>query len=946
MSTEQPLDPQLIEQTKQQIRSLVSEISQLTKSEISPEEFYGEFLTRVVSALAAVGGVVWTANQDGQLALQYQINLQETRLRQNEEAQAQHGRLLYKVFTSGEGLLVPPHSGAEDGQQAGNPTDFLLVFGLLKTDLETAGVVEIFQRTDAALSAQKGYLRFLTQMCELAADFLKSHQLRHFSDRQVLWTQLEDFTRMIHASLDPRETAYTIANEGRRLIECDRLSVAIRHGKRCKIEAISGQDVFDKRSNVVRLLGRLATAVTATGDAVWYSGDTRDLAPQVEKAVEEYVDEAHSKTVAILPLKRLNPSEEEDPAKRDKPEPPIGALIVEQIEDSRVPASMVQRVEVVSKHSSTALANAMEHQNLFLMPVWRTLGKTRWVLQARTLPKTISITIAVLVLILFFCLYPAKYEMESKGTLEPVDRRGVYVLTENSVVDSLKVDHGDTVDADQLLVQLRSTKLENETATVQGELLSTKKAIAAKYRDLQEEAKLSPEVRGRLRGDIAELREKLSSLEKQLELCKINQADLAVKSPIKGMVVTWDLKNRLPTGRPVQRGSELMRVVDPGGPWQLELHMSENRVGHITESQIALYPKQRENLRSLMREQLLAKLPKTQSEETNKTAENEQATAPPQTNSEQPAMFPAQPGAEQPTSSSVQPADEQAATIPAQPITEQATSVPAQPAAEQATGPNLQTTADRASPPAEAQQPGFKAADVPAADQLAQPAEGEQPAAQTTERPAESQAETVQPTAKAPETAEDRINKTVEEELAKIPDTELYARQLSVINEMYRASLDEIIKNFPDGEAKENLAAIAKEESYDVLREKVRAFKHGLADEELSTRLAALPDRKPVALRVSYIVASDPGRKLEGFVTEIETSAEIRGEEGNTVMVKVAVDKDDFKVVKDNGEVTYPNLLPGATVTAKVYCGRRALGYVLLDDLISFIQTRIIFRYF
>ena len=98
MSTEQPLDPQLIEQTKQQIRSLVGEIAQLSKSEISPEEFYSEFLTRVVSALAAVGGVVWTTNQDGQLALQYQINLQETRLRESEEAQAQHSRLLYKVL--------------------------------------------------------------------------------------------------------------------------------------------------------------------------------------------------------------------------------------------------------------------------------------------------------------------------------------------------------------------------------------------------------------------------------------------------------------------------------------------------------------------------------------------------------------------------------------------------------------------------------------------------------------------------------------------------------------------------------------------------------------------------------------------------------------------------------------------------------------------------------
>ncbi|MGW8258320.1 MAG: GAF domain-containing protein, partial [Thermoguttaceae bacterium] len=246
MSTEQPLNPELIEHTKQQIRSLVAEIAQLSKSEISPEEFYSEFLNRLVSALAAVGGVVWTTNEDGRLALQYQINLQQANLRLREEDEARHSRLLYKALASGEGSLVPPHSGPDDPEQPGNPTNYLLLLGPLKNDLQTVGVVEIFQRSDAMPSAQKGYLRFLMQMCELATDFLKSHQLRHFSDRQMLWTQLEDFARVVHASLDPRGTAYTIANEGRRLIECDRLSVAIRRGKRCKIEAVSGQDVFDK----------------------------------------------------------------------------------------------------------------------------------------------------------------------------------------------------------------------------------------------------------------------------------------------------------------------------------------------------------------------------------------------------------------------------------------------------------------------------------------------------------------------------------------------------------------------------------------------------------------------------------------------------------------------------------------------------------------------------
>jgi hypothetical protein len=894
MSTEQPLDPQLIEQTKQQIRSLVAEISQLTKSELSPEEFYGEFLTRVVAALAAVGGAVWTKNQDGQLALQYHINLQETRLRESEDAQAQHGRLLYKIFSSGEGILAPPHSGAEDGQQAGNPTDFLLVFGLLKTDLETVGVVEVFQRSDAALSAQKGYLRFLGQMCELAADFLKSRQLRHFSDRQVLWTQLEDFTRAIHASLDPRETAYTIANEGRRLIECDRLSVAIRRGNRCKIEAISGQDVFDKRSNVVRLLGRLATAVTATGDAVWYTGDTRDMAPQVEKAVEEYVDEAHSKTVAILPLKRPEPTDEEDPAKRDKPRPPVGALIIEQIEDSRVPASMIQRVEVVGRHSAAALANSMEHQNLFLMPLWRTLGKTRWVLQARTLPKTITIGAAVLAIILILVIWPAKFEMESKGTLEPVDRRYVFARIDGEVQD-LKVKHRDPVEADQLLVQLRSTKLENDTAIVQGELLSTKKAIASRQRDLTEEGKLRLEERNRLRGEIAELQEKLDSLEKQLELCKINLEELSIKSPIKGVVVTWDLRNRL-ISRPVQRGQELMRVVDPTGPWQLELHMPENRMGHIAEAQKELYDKARDNLRKLLKEQLLAKLPKAPVQETNKPPENEQSIkAPAETPAEQTAN-PAETG--QPAT---KPQEESQGANPAQ--TEQAPPKTPESAAEK-------------------------------------PVETEQPKAQTTEQTAQQSskpAENEQTPAISRENAEESINKQVEEELAKIPDEELYAKQVSVLNEMYRGRLDEILQSLPDGESKDKLAEILKEESNEKLREKITAFAAESADSELRSSLAALPDQAPLddRLQVSYVLATESGKKYYGTVKEIQHSAEVRGDEGNTVLVKVAINKEDL-----------PDLRPGATVTAKVYCGRRPLGYVLLHDLISFIQTRIIFRYF
>ena len=584
MSTEQSLNPELIEQTKQQIRSLVNEIAQLAKSDITPQEFYGEFLTRVVSALAAVGGIVWAIDDEGRLALQYQINLQQSGLRDNEEGQQQHGHLLSRVMAGGEPLLVPPHSGiGEDDDQASNPTDHLLVLGPLKTEMETLGVVEIFQRPEAGLSTQKGYLRFLVQMCDLASDFLTSRQLRHFTDRQTLWTQLEDFTGLVHASLDPRQTAYMIANEGRRLIECDRVSVAIRHGRKCRIEAVSGQDLFDKRSNTVRLLGELATKVVDTRDPIWYTGDTSDMAPQVEEAVQEYVDDSHSKTVAVLPLNRPGLREEEqDPDNPEEPEPPIGALIVEQIEDSRIPDTMLHRVDVVAKHSSTALANAMEHQNLFLMPVWRALGNTRWVFQARTLPKTLSISAAVLVVILGLIFVPWNFELKANGSLEPVDRSEVFAKVDG-VVKSVPVSHGQMVEKGQLLLELRSSDLRIQMRQLRGDLSATEQQIISKRWQIKN-GRLRQEEKNQLTGEVQSLEEKRRSLQTQLALLEEKEKDLKVTSPRAGQVITWDLQNLL-DGRPVGRGQVLMQVADTQGPWQLELQMPEDSMGYIVQAQ-------------------------------------------------------------------------------------------------------------------------------------------------------------------------------------------------------------------------------------------------------------------------------------------------------------------------------------------------------------------------
>src|SRR4030095_17136945 len=88
-----------------------------------------------------------------------------------------------------------------------------------------------------------------------------------------------------HETLDARETAYTIVNEARRLLGCDRVTVGILRGGKIAIEAVSGQDTLDNRSNVVTLLGKLATRVVATGEPLWYAGATEDFPPQTQDAI-------------------------------------------------------------------------------------------------------------------------------------------------------------------------------------------------------------------------------------------------------------------------------------------------------------------------------------------------------------------------------------------------------------------------------------------------------------------------------------------------------------------------------------------------------------------------------------------------------------------------------------------------------------------------------------
>ena len=583
------MDAEQVERAKREIQSLVQEIAELSRTDIAPIDFYNAMLNKVVAALAAPGGAVWTMAPSGGLQLAYQINLQQTGLIENQVGQQQHGRLLRQVLLGPDGALIAPHSGTGDATDsdenaAANPTEFLLVLAPMRNDQGPQGVLEIFQRPGSRLTTQRGYLRFLLQICEFAGDFLKAGRLRHLSEKQTLWEQLETFTRTAHEKLDVRQTAYTIANEGRRLIACDRVSVAIKRGGRCPIEAVSGQDTFDKRSNVTVMLGKLAAAVVKTGEDLWFTGDTSDMAPQVEAALDAYVDESHTKAIAILPLTEPQDEEAKHAEEGEEIDPPrvIGALIVEQMVDSRTPEGFLQRVEVVRTHSATALTNALEYEGLFLMPLWRFLGKGTKLFRGRTLPKTLAVIALVVAALSLLCFYPAELKLEGEGHLKPKVRKNVWAEVDGTV-EEVNVDHDSKVTKDDVILVQRSPELEKEIAAAEGELHKNEAKLNSAQSELFDNKDLNETEKTQKQRDVKEFSESVKSYHEQLRLLNEKKAKLQIRSPINGRVVTWNVKDRL-LNRPVSRGENLLEIADPTQDWELEVEMPEKRMGHIAEA--------------------------------------------------------------------------------------------------------------------------------------------------------------------------------------------------------------------------------------------------------------------------------------------------------------------------------------------------------------------------
>ncbi|MFM7518289.1 MAG: efflux RND transporter periplasmic adaptor subunit [Pirellula sp.] len=574
-----------VEQTKRQIRTLVNEVAELSKSDVGAAEFYPAVLQKVVNALAARGGAVWLLDGENGLRLAHHIDISPNLIDANNNEAISHGRLLGRLIQKGTPELVPPFSASEQTGEA-NPTPFLLVTSPLASPKGPVGLLEVFQRAQTPPEAQVGYLKFVKHITDLVGDWLKGHTLQQVSNRQELWQQSDQFARLAHENLDLKDTAFTIANEGRRLIDCDRVSVAILKGGKAKVVAISGQDSIENRSNNVQALNNLATRVIKSGEPLWYDGSTEDLPAQLEEAIEDYVDLSHGRTVTVLPIRQPERKLEGDVlAERNETNEArvrrdiIGALIVEQIETQLSRQTLEGRVDLVYEHACRAISNSLNHSNILFMPLWRFLDRCLWMFRGSALPKTASILGLLAAGLLSMFLIPMDFDLQGNGKLKPTVERQVFAHADGEV-KAVLVKHGQRVKKDQTLVKLKNNELEQQIQTTRGQYKQSLQQAYEKKRQLDSATTLTEAERIRVQQDYNQAEQEAFNRQAELNLLVERQSKLERLSPIDGLVTTWDVEKVL-TARPVVTGQVLMTVVDPDKPWEVEVMMPEKRMRYL-----------------------------------------------------------------------------------------------------------------------------------------------------------------------------------------------------------------------------------------------------------------------------------------------------------------------------------------------------------------------------
>ena len=602
---------------RQEVRKTIHHLKEMTETEPNFDQFCDTVLKRVVKITGAYGALFWQLSDNApKLTHQSGRHPNETAKEILSHDNRQHNNAVLEVITK----ELPMGLTSEAFTGPGDPTDpdaqqddaFLMLFSpVYNRTKKCCGTLELLQRGDISPQAQEGYLRFMTQISSLFQQW-SEHQAaaatavatrnvqQNVSNEQSVnnehsatvsalstqstWSDRLEYINEAHRSIDQKETCYSIANEARRLLKCDRVSVGKWNGRSCKIVAISSQDRFENRANVVRLLSNVATASVSADSPFWITGSTEGIAPEVAKKINEYLDESHSRTLAVIPLFARPPEmpDLEMKSRRNRKPRKLGVIVFEYFDADVVEESIDDDRKLIVSQAELALENARKHDEIFMLPIWKRLGWLQKVLFQDHRAKTMTGLACLALLTLAMIFFPKELKMKIEGVMHPTVRQTVFSQIDGGIIKEILIDEREQVTKGQPLLGLKHTDLEIEIVSTEIAIQSIKARIATQRSQqalLRGDREKQQEV-----GMAIQLAEaEMKGMEDQLGLLRAKEKYLNITSPIDGTIITPNPKRRY-KNFVANSSMALLEVADLDGEWQLELKIPEAKVGYVDEA--------------------------------------------------------------------------------------------------------------------------------------------------------------------------------------------------------------------------------------------------------------------------------------------------------------------------------------------------------------------------
>jgi biotin carboxyl carrier protein len=593
---------QAVEAARTRIQRLVEEIALLAKKDLATEQFLPEFLNRVVKACDGRGGAVWlvgqrTAEGKAEFQLAAQVDFESSGFQADEVQRALMLRALTECVNQRNPIVIQPMQAqaapgsaeadlaqlrGEPAAQPQNRTAFPFLHVPLPLKDQVLGVVQVWLQPYVSTENYREFAQFLTQLSSYVEGHFQSRRLGTLVVETQRLQHLLKYTADLAGSLDPLEVSRLAANYGRDLIGCERCSVLWLDSGRWRVLSISGQEVVEKKSTMVKAMGAFVGAHVkpemvilskerllamhgvgvepAEGESSQLATRNGDRTDEIDLA---YFDVSHVVSGVIAPM-------------LDDEKQLIGAYFAESTADAffdTPPNSKEQPLAVrvtdwLATHTGKALRAAHDYHSLPFLPVTRRLRATRLAFAGNKRRRTIRRLIVWGGLAAAILLFPWNDNIEGNCTLMPEQHTAVAAEIV-SRIEKVLVREGSVVKRGDPLIELDPRKIETE--------------LEVARKDVQRFEAEAERLRGAVPSDeagaqvasltAASTRENVRRLEQELE-------SATLRAPIDGVVMTKDVEKR--TGEVIQLGTPLLEIAALDS-WDLKVDVNQKDVGRLED---------------------------------------------------------------------------------------------------------------------------------------------------------------------------------------------------------------------------------------------------------------------------------------------------------------------------------------------------------------------------